>query len=65
MTSIADPLLNANEVAAALGLKVGTVRRYRTAGHDFFYSKAIKLNSAVRWRKSDLEDYINGLPSAA
>lgn len=65
MTSITDPLLNANEVAAALGLKVGTVRRYRTGGRDFFHSKAIKLNSAVRWRKSDLEEYINSLPSAS
>ena len=49
-------LLREQEVADFLNLKVATLRRWRWSGDG---PPFIKLNGAVRYRRSDLEAYID------
>lgn len=48
------------ELAAYLGIKVSTLRKWRVTGHGVPW---IKLNgSLVRYRLGDVEQYLNACP---
>lgn len=48
-------------VAERLALSPKTVMAYRHDGLPFFADKGVKIGRSVRWKESDLDDYINGL----
>ena len=50
-----DQLLKDIEAAPVLGLKVSTLRRWRWSGDG---PQFVKLGGAVRYRRSDLEAFI-------
>ena len=51
-----ERLMNEHEVAAKLGLKVATLRRWRWAGRGPPY---IKIGSAVRYQPPDIDALID------
>ncbi len=51
-----EALMNEHEVAARLGLKVATLRRWRWAGRSPPY---IKIGSAVRYHPPDIAAFID------
>ena len=55
-----DRLLNEKEVAARLAVSVATVRRRRLLGKPPI---ARKIGSAVRYRLSDLEAFLDTCPT--
>lgn len=48
-------LLTVRRVATITGLATRTVWRYRDAG---FLPPAVRIGSAVRWRRNDIEEWI-------
>lgn len=56
-----DELLDKNGIADALKISPNTVLTYRQQGKPFFSDKGVKVGSSLRWRTSDLREYIDGL----
>jgi predicted DNA-binding transcriptional regulator AlpA len=62
MTSIishVETLLTEDDIARITGMSLGTVRRWRLLNQGPPY---LKLNSAVRYRPSDLAEWLNNRP---
>ena len=57
-------LLNINEVADRLGCAPATVTNRRKNGMPFYADKAVKEGGNLRWRDTDLDEYIANLPYA-
>ncbi|HMO28438.1 helix-turn-helix domain-containing protein [Enterovirga sp.] len=55
MSSQISPLLDEEEAARLLKVATGTLRNYRTRGQGPIF---VKLGGSVRYRQSDLQDYI-------
>jgi predicted DNA-binding transcriptional regulator AlpA len=53
-------LMNEKEVAAFLAVSLGTVRRWRLTGAG---PKATKLAGLVRYKPSDIEEFLNQCPT--
>jgi len=49
-------LLNAKELATMLSTSVRSIWRYRSSGR---LPKAIQIAGAIRWRKTDIEQWIS------
>ncbi len=54
-TEVARHLLNETEAAAALGLAVATLRRWRWAGRGPCFAK---IGAAVRYDPAELRDFV-------
>jgi predicted DNA-binding transcriptional regulator AlpA len=52
-------LMNEKEVAAHLAVSVATIRRWRLLGQG---PKATKLGGLVRYKPSDVEEFLNQCP---
>ncbi len=59
--TVKDPLLTAQDVANALGVKPRTIREYRSRREPFFYDRVVRVGGALRWKTSDLNAYIESL----
>jgi excisionase family DNA binding protein len=59
--SDSERLLRVDEVANRLGVSVRTVWALRSNGQ---IPDSVKIGSATRWRRSEIESYIRGLNAA-
>lgn len=57
-------LLTADEVAAQLGISRSTLFNWRSTG-SHPTPRAVKLGSHVRWRQSDIDEFISLMVEAA
>jgi predicted DNA-binding transcriptional regulator AlpA len=55
-----EALLNEKQVAETLGLSLAALRRWRYEGRG---PKFLKLGSAVRYRPTDVQEWLHGCPS--
>lgn len=60
MTAELKALLNERDVAHAVGMSLGTVRRWRLLKDGPPY---LKIGASVRYRPSDLADWLKARPS--
>ena len=56
-----ESLLTENEVSAHLKVRLACLRRWRLCGEGPQY---VKVNNLVRYRESDLNNWMSELPSA-
>jgi predicted DNA-binding transcriptional regulator AlpA len=56
----ANRLMNEKEVAAHLAVSLATIRRWRLTGAG---PKATKLGGLVRYKPSDVDDFLNQCPT--
>jgi len=55
-----DPLLSDREVSRIVGRAVSTLQKDRVTGGDIQF---IRVGRLVRYRQSDVSEYLEGLPS--
>ncbi len=58
--AVIDTLLNQKDVERITGLKPSTLEQWRLVGKG---PRWIKLGRMVRYRESELHEYLNALPS--
>lgn len=53
MTQHTNTLLDAKDLSAQIGMSVSTIYRKRSLGEPL--PRAVKIGSAVRWRQTDVD----------
>ncbi len=62
INAVGDRLLNIEQLAQILGVKVSTIHDWRYRGSTAL-PLAVKLGSTLRWRASDVRKFLDDLKS--
>lgn len=58
-------LLTTDDLARVLRLSPHTVTALRRDGEPLFADKAVKVRGSLRWRRKDVEEYVENLEYAS
>jgi predicted DNA-binding transcriptional regulator AlpA len=61
INAVGDRLLNVEQLAQILGVKVSTIHDWRYRGGPLDLPPAVRLGSALRWRASDVRKFLDDL----